>query len=82
MFEIPHKPGALADVMAIFKRNRLNLTSLASYPISRPEGGYMFFVELEGHEQDLRVRKAIAGLGRKAVRLAVLGSYARLSPVD
>ncbi len=82
MFEIPHKPGSLADTVAIFKRNRLNLTWIASFPMSRPEGGYLFFVEMEGHEQDAKVRKALAALGRKAVRLVVLGSYARSEPVD
>ena len=82
MFEIEHRPGALADAMQIFKRNRLNLTWIESFPIARPEGGYMFFVELEGHEQDARVRKAIGALERKAVRLEVLGSYAKLAPVD
>ena len=82
MFEIPHHPGSLADTMAIFKRNRLNLTWIESFPISRPEGGYLFFVEMEGHELDARVRKAVAALGRKAIRLEVLGSYAKLAPVD
>ena len=57
MFEIAHQPGALADAMNVFKRNRLNLTWIESFPIARPEGGYMFFVELEGHETDARVRK-------------------------
>jgi chorismate mutase/prephenate dehydratase len=82
MFEISHQPGALADAMNVFKRNRLNLTWIESFPIARPEGGYMFFVELEGHESDPRVRKAITALERKAVRLDVLGSYARLAPVE
>jgi len=82
MFEIAHRPGALADAMTVFKRNRLNLTWIESFPIARPEGGYMFFVELEGHEQDTRVRKAIQALGRKAVRLEILGSYAKLCPID
>ncbi len=82
MFEIPHHPGSLADTMAIFKRNRLNLTWIESFPISRPEGGYLFFVEMEGHELDTRVRKAVTALGRKALRLEVLGSYAKLAPVD
>jgi len=76
------QPGALADAMNIFKKNRLNLTWIESFPIARPEGGYMFFVELEGHENDARVRKAIAALERKAVRLEVLGSYAKLAPID
>src|SRR5262249_7707715 len=82
MFEIPHKPGSLADALNIFKRARLNLTWIESFPIARPEGGYLFFVELEGHESDPRVRKAIAALAKKAVRLEVLGSYARMSPVE
>jgi chorismate mutase/prephenate dehydratase len=82
MFEIEHRPGALAEAMNVFKRNRLNLTWIESFPIARPEGGYMFFVELEGHEDDARVRRAIAALERKAVRLEVLGSYARMVPVE
>ena len=82
MFEITHKPGALADAMNVFKRNRLNLTWIESFPISRPEGGYMFFVEFEGHEDDARVRRAISALERKAVRLEILGSYARMAPVE
>ncbi len=82
MFEVAHKPGALADAMNVFKRARLNLTWIESFPIARPEGGYLFFVELEGHETDVRVRKAIAALAKKALRLDVLGSYARLAPVE
>jgi prephenate dehydratase len=42
----------------------------------------MFFVELEGHEQDAKVQKAIQALTRRAIRLEVLGSYARLAAVD
>jgi len=82
MFEIHHQPGALADAMNVFKRNRLNLTWIESFPIARPEGGYLFFVELEGHEEDSRVRRAIAALQRKTVRLEVLGSYAKMAPVE
>ncbi len=82
MFEVAHQPGSLADAMNVFKKNRLNLTWIESFPIARPEGGYMFFVELEGHEEDPRVRRAIAALERKAVRLEVLGSYAKMAPVE
>ncbi len=82
MFEVAHQPGALADAMNVFKRTKLNLTWIESFPIARPEGGYMFFVELEGHEAEPRVRKAIASLEKKAVRLEVLGSYAKMAPVE
>jgi chorismate mutase/prephenate dehydratase len=82
MFEVVHRAGALADAMHIFKRNKLNLTWIESFPIPRAEGGYLFFIELDGHETDLKVRRALAALGKKALRLEVLGSYPRGEPVD
>jgi chorismate mutase/prephenate dehydratase len=81
MFEVPHKPGALADAMNIFKRAKLNLTWIESFPIARPEGGYLFFIELDGHETDAKVRKALKALEKKTLRLEVLGSYPRSEPV-
>lgn len=83
MFELAHEPGSLADGMAIFKRQKLNLTWIESFPIpgSRTEdlsgGRYLFFVELVGHASELRVRRAIESLEKKCVRIRVLGSYAR-----
>jgi chorismate mutase / prephenate dehydratase len=82
MFEVPHKPGSLAEALAIFKRGRLNLTWIESFPIARPEGGYLFFIELEGHQEDSRARRAIEKLSRRAVRLTVLGSYAKAAPAE
>jgi chorismate mutase/prephenate dehydratase len=75
MFEIPHKPGSLADAMTIFKRGRLNLTWIESFPLSGGKSEYLFFVELQGHQGDSKVKSALAALGRKTVRLNVLGSY-------
>ncbi len=82
MFEIAHTPGSLADAMAIFKRNRLNLTWIESFPIPGIENEYLFFVEMEGHQQDARVKRALISLERKTERLEILGSYARSEPVE
>jgi chorismate mutase/prephenate dehydratase len=81
MFEVPHKPGALADAMNVFKKAKLNLTWIESFPIARPEGGYLFFIELDGHETDAKVKKALASLEKMTLRLEVLGSYPRSEPV-
>lgn len=81
MLEIAHQPGALADAMAVFKRNRLNMTWIESYPIPGHRGRYLFFVEFVAHESDLRARRALATLRKKAVRLEVLGSYAQMEPI-
>ena len=82
MIRLPNQAGSLARTISPFEKFGVNMTWIESFPISRPEGGYMFFVELEGHELDARVRRAIAALERKVVRLEVLGSYARMTPVE
>jgi chorismate mutase/prephenate dehydratase len=81
MFELTHQPGSLADSMVIFKRNRLNLTWIESFPKPGSKQEYLFFVELEGHYKDLRVRRAITALTKKTVRMEILGSYAKTAPV-
>jgi chorismate mutase/prephenate dehydratase len=77
MFEIPHKPGSLADAMLVFKRGRLNLTWIESFPMPNSKNEYLFFVELEGHQADSRIKRSLDALKRKTARLEVLGSYAR-----
>ncbi len=81
LFEVEHRPGALADAMAVFKRKGLNMTWIESFPIPGNPGRYLFFVELLGHQSDIRLRRALAMLEKKAVRLEVLGSYARMEPI-
>jgi chorismate mutase/prephenate dehydratase len=81
MFEIEHRPGGLADALAIPKKQKLNLTWIESFPLPGEERGYIFFVELEGHRDDLRVRRAIRALAARCKRVVVLGSYASAAPV-
>jgi prephenate dehydratase len=44
--------------------------------------GYLFFVEMEAHETDAPLRRAIASLGKKALRLEILGSFPASTPVE
>jgi chorismate mutase/prephenate dehydratase len=81
MFEIPHEPGALADAMMIFKRSRLNMTWIESYPIPGSLGRYLFFAEFVGHQEDANAGRAIAALTKQSIRLEVLGSYAQSDPI-
>ena len=81
VFEISHQPGALADAMGIFKRQKLNMTWIESFPMPGQRGRYLFFVEFLGHTSDLRVRRALSSLEKKTERLTVLGSYAQADPI-
>jgi chorismate mutase/prephenate dehydratase len=81
MLELAHQPGALADAMAVFKRNHLNMTWIESFPVAGSRGRYLFFVEFVGHATAARSRRAIASLEKKAQRVVVLGSYAHREPI-
>jgi chorismate mutase/prephenate dehydratase len=75
MFQVPHKPGALADVMLLFRDNGLNLTWIESFPVPGVANEYFFFVELDGHRTQPNVENAIRSLEQSAIRLNFLGSY-------
>lgn len=77
LFQVNHKPGALADAMTLFKKAGLNLTWIESFPLPGSRNEYLFFVELEGHELDDAVAAVISTLTKRAQRLEVLGSYAK-----
>ncbi len=82
LLQIPHTPGSLSEALMSFKKSRINLTWIESFPLRGPEVGYLFFLDFEGHVGDPRIKKALAELERKAVRMEVLGSYPRSEPLD
>ena len=77
LFQVNHQPGALADVMAVFKDQKLNLTWIESFPCPDSHNEYLFFVELTGHRSEQSVAKTIEILDSSTQRLDVLGSYPR-----
>ena len=82
MLELSHRSGALADVMGIFKRNRLNLTWIESFPLPGRSQEYLFFIEFEGHQLAAKSKRALVALGSRTVRLETLGSYPTSPPLD
>ena len=82
LLQIPHKPGALADALSSFKRNKINLTWIESFPLRGPESGYLFFLDFEGHSHDSRIKRTLSDIERLAVRMEVLGSYPRSEPLS
>jgi prephenate dehydratase len=68
-------PGALVEALTEFSSRDVNLTRIESRPLRRGLGRYMFFVDLEGGEEEAAVADAIAALRTKAESVRVLGSY-------
>ena len=68
-------PGALVDALTEFSDREVNLTRIESRPLRRGLGRYMFFIDLDGAEDDPTVAEAIARLRDKAESVRILGSY-------
>ncbi|MEX2288536.1 MAG: prephenate dehydratase [Planctomycetaceae bacterium] len=77
LLQIPHRPGSLSDALTGFKRNKINLTWIESFPLRGPETGYLFFIDFEGHSSEPAVKRTLEDLKKNAVRMEVLGSYPR-----
>ncbi len=75
MFKIPHSPGSLFDALGAFKQSKLNLTWLESFPAKSAKAEYVFFADFEGHQDDPKVKRALAALEEECEQLSILGSY-------
>lgn len=75
MFQVEHRPGALADVMRIFKQVQLNLTWIESFPQPGRPNEYFFVIEFPGHRDAANVATAIQMLVDETRHVRVLGSY-------
>ncbi len=75
MFSIKDRPGALYDILMPFKKAKINLTKIESRPSKRKAWEYIFFVDMEGHIEDKKVRKAIEDIKEGCLYLKILGSY-------
>jgi chorismate mutase/prephenate dehydratase len=73
MFTTANKPGALAEVLDVFKENGINLTNLQQRPSKKVNWEYVFFVDAVGHVDDMQ--RAIDEAQKHCLQLTVLGSY-------
>jgi chorismate mutase/prephenate dehydratase len=69
--------GALHRLLEPFARHGVNLTSIQARPLKGAPWEYVFFVDLEGHRSEPRVREAFEEAGRVANSFRVLGSFPR-----
>lgn len=75
MFSVKDRSGALHDMLMPFKKYKINMTKIESRPSKVRAWEYYFFVDLEGHVQDLKVKRALSELEKASSYLKVLGSY-------
>ena len=70
-----HESGALFDLLEPFKENNINMLQLARHPIPGVKWEYLFFIDIEGHQNNDNVKDAISKIKSKVSKLEILGSY-------
>jgi prephenate dehydratase len=68
-------PGWLVACLSQFAQRGVNLTRIESRPRKQGLGRYMFFVDLEGREDDPHIAEGLTALREHVERLRVIGSF-------
>jgi chorismate mutase/prephenate dehydratase len=71
----PNRPGAVLDLITPFARHGVSMTRIESRPARTGQWEYLFFIDIEGHEDDGPVAKALDEVRQKAPFLKLFGSY-------
>ncbi len=71
LVHLPNRPGSLVDFLNDFERCEVNLTKIKSHII---EGESLFFIEFNGHKDDLHIEEIIK---RHRDEIKILGSYVK-----
>lgn len=72
-----NRSGALFELLEPFSQAGISLTKIESRPSRRAAWDYNFFVDLEGHQSDPKVRPALELVQSRAAYFRLLGSYPR-----
>lgn len=70
-----NRPGAMFDLLKPLAMHKVSMTRLESRPSRAGLWEYVFFVDVEGHQNDVAVQTALAEIRETADFVKVLGSY-------
>ncbi len=70
-----HESGALLNLLEPFKEHGINMVQLARHPIPGVKWEYLFLIDIEGHQDDEKVKQALAEVSNRVLKVTVLGSY-------
>jgi len=71
------RAGALFQLLEPFAQAGISLTKIESRPSRRAAWDYNFFIDLEGHQADGKVKPALDLVASRAAYFRILGSYPR-----
>ena len=80
MFSLQDKPGALFQAIEPFNRLKISMSKIESRPSKRKAWEYFFFVDIDGHAGEDKVKQAIDELEKHCTFVKILGTYPKTSP--
>jgi prephenate dehydratase len=80
VFVVDNKPGTLYQALGALATRGINLAKIESRPGRQRPWEYVFYVDVDGHQEDDAMRAALTDIGRHTSLLRVLGSYPKAEP--
>jgi chorismate mutase / prephenate dehydratase len=77
LFVLSDRPGSLYKALGALAERGINMTRIESRPVKTRNWEYLFFTDIEGHEQDKDITEALKEMEKQCVLLKKLGSYPR-----
>ena len=78
MLSVPHRPGALYEVIAKFSALGVNLTKLESRPIPGKDFEFMFYLDMEASVYSDELTQILCELSTDPGGIVFLGSYSEI----
>ena len=75
IFRVKSEPSALYKCLGGFATNQVNLTKLESFSVKNTFEQANFYLDIEGHLEQTRVKKALEELGFHTETLDIIGVY-------
>lgn len=72
---LPNRPGSLHQLLSIFSEAGVNMTALQSRPSPAGKWEYLFFIDIDGHQQDTKIAAVLKSAQKITANLKVVGSY-------
>lgn len=75
VLSLPHKAGALYNILSIFAEYNLNLLKIESRPIVDKSFEYFFYIDFEGNLERQLVKEALIDVRNNSYDFKLLGNY-------
>lgn len=75
VFVAKDRVGILYRLLKPLSQAKVNLSKIESRPLKKRAWEYMFFVDMDGHVTEPKIKKAMTGLKKECEFFKVLGSY-------